>query len=154
MNKLIRTLSVAVLVVIPSALASPAWAETPVVADAPPIVYLTFQHEQSGKCLDGSVGQGVRLNNCNGGRYQQWRVDTKDGTTRLRNRIGGECLDGSVGQGVRLNTCNGSSYQKWVINSDSKAIPHVQSQLCLDGSVGQGVRLNTCNGSSYQKWSH
>ncbi|RVX45200.1 hypothetical protein EDD27_7985 [Nonomuraea polychroma] len=29
-------------------------------------------HVQSGKCLDGSISQGVRLNTCNGSDYQHW----------------------------------------------------------------------------------
>ncbi|MDF5758025.1 hypothetical protein [Spongiactinospora sp. TRM90649] len=32
-----------------------------------------LRHVQSGRCLDGSVSQGIRLNTCNDNGYQAWR---------------------------------------------------------------------------------
>ena len=69
-----------------------------------------IQHVQSGRCLDGSISQGVRLNTCNGGTYQQWSVSGYE----IRHVQSGRCLDGSISQGVRLNTCNGGTYQQWI----------------------------------------
>jgi hypothetical protein len=106
-----------------------------------------IQHVQSGRCLDGSISQGVRLNTCNGGTYQQWSVSGYE----IRHVQSGRCLDGSISQGVRLNTCNGGTYQQWYSPTGLDVV-HVQSGRCLDGSISQGVRLNTCNGGTYQQW--
>ncbi|QCS09554.1 hypothetical protein CRV15_28260 (plasmid) [Streptomyces clavuligerus] len=67
-------------------------------------------HQQSGRCLDGSVSQGIRLNTCNTGAYQSW---TQVGNA-LRHSQSGMCLDGSISAGVRLNTCNQSVHQNWL----------------------------------------
>jgi alpha-galactosidase len=110
------------------------------------------EHVASGLCLDASVSQGVRLNNCNPTDYQQWVIIDQSVTKHVAS---GLCLDGSVSQGVRLNNCNGSDYQRWYTHSGSSPYNLVNraSDLCLDASVSQGVRLNTCKSSSdYQKW--
>jgi Ricin-type beta-trefoil lectin domain len=111
MNKISRTLFAAALAVTPIALASPAQAEAPVAADASAAPVFTFRHMQSGKCLDGSVSQGVRLHDCNGSKFQQWRI--RSDSRAIRQVQGGWCLDGSIGYGVRLNTCNEGPYQRW-----------------------------------------
>ncbi|WP_404870728.1 RICIN domain-containing protein [Kitasatospora griseola] len=115
----------------------------------------TFQtqitHTQSGKCLDASVSQGVRLVTCDGGTYQQWIVSVSPSAT-IKHVQSGKCLDASVSQGVRLVTCDGGTYQQWSTNLPGYTVGHVQSGKCLDGSVSQGVRLVTCDGSNYQGW--
>ncbi|WP_309505530.1 RICIN domain-containing protein [Streptomyces phytophilus] len=63
------------------------------------------------QCLDGSISQGVRLNTCNGGTYQEWSPKSNGD---IVHRQSGKCLDGSISQGVRLNTCNGGSFQWWL----------------------------------------
>jgi len=105
-------------------------------------------HVQSGRCLDGSISQGVRLNTCNGGTFQEWNINGFE----FRHLQSGRCLDGSVSQGVRLDTCNGSTFQQWGTTTGSDVV-HVQSGRCLDGSISQGVRLNTCNGGTFQQWT-
>jgi hypothetical protein len=105
-------------------------------------------HVQSGRCLDGSISQGVRLNTCNGSAFQQW--NTPAGSELLHEQSG-RCLDGSISQGVRLNGCNGGTFQRWD-NTAGLNLVHAQSRRCLDGSISQGVRLNTCNGGTFQQW--
>ncbi|MFI5846051.1 RICIN domain-containing protein [Catenuloplanes sp. NPDC051500] len=68
-------------------------------------------HVQSGLCLDASASQGVRLNGCNGGAYQQWYSTTGWDVVHVRT---GLCLDASVSQGAVLETCNGGTYQQWL----------------------------------------
>lgn len=111
-------------------------------------VELVNQH--SGLCLDGSVSLGVRLNTCNGGRYQLWYSTT--GWDWKNSAYSNECLDGSISVGVRLNTCNGGAYQKWGTTNGYDLRDMAYSSECLDGSVSQGVRLNGCNGGDYQSW--
>ncbi|MEU6982262.1 RICIN domain-containing protein [Streptomyces sp. NPDC046324] len=123
------------------ATASPAQAAAKVAASSDVV------HSQSGKCLDGSLSQGVRLVTCDGGAYQRW---TYSGDS-LVHAQSGRCLDASVSQGVRLIVCDGGSYQKWDTNIDGE-LRHRQSGRCLDGSVSQGVRILACNGTSYQWW--
>jgi pyocin large subunit-like protein len=137
---------IATMAVVPTqaAMANQSAADTPATTQA---LFYTIRHVQSGRCLDGSVSQGVRLNTCNNSTYQQWGRTTNI----FRHVRSGRCLDGSVSQGVRLNTCNNSTYQQWRFPGTA-TIGHVQSGRCLDGSVSQGVRLNTCNNSAYQEW--
>ncbi|KOU81270.1 hypothetical protein ADK94_27180 [Streptomyces sp. XY593] len=102
----------------------------------------------SGKCLDGSLSQGVRLITCNGTSYQSWSYNGYS----LVHAASGMCLDGSLSQGVRLVACNGSGYQNWSWDTYDY-VTHEGTQKCLDGSLSQGVRLNACNETAYQRWS-
>ncbi|MGW1765014.1 RICIN domain-containing protein [Streptomyces sp. NPDC002073] len=111
----------------------------------------TITHSQSGKCLDGSISQGVRLVACDGGAYQQWIVSVSQ-TATIKHVQSGKCLDGSTSQGIRLITCDGGTYQQWNTNLPGYVVKHVQSGKCLDGSVSQGIRLITCSNSNYQAW--
>ncbi|MCX5589150.1 RICIN domain-containing protein [Streptomyces erythrochromogenes] len=111
----------------------------------------TITHSQSGKCLDGSLSQGVRLVTCDSGAYQQWIVSVSSAAT-IKHVQSGKCLDGSASQGIRLVTCDGGAYQQWTTNLSGYVVKHVQSGRCLDGSVSQGVRLITCSGANYQAW--
>jgi len=79
-------------------------------ADGDTAILSVVRHVQSGRCLDGSVSNGVRLLACNGGAYQEWGTRTGNDMVHIRS---GRCLDASVSNGVRLHTCNGSTYQKW-----------------------------------------
>jgi hypothetical protein len=117
-------------------------------AEAPVAAAFFIHHVQSGRCLDGSISQGVRLITCNGSTYQQWYTTTGWNYVHVQS---GRCLDGSISQGVRLNSCNGSTYQQWG-STNGLDFVHVQSGRCLDGSISQGVRVNSCNGSAYQQW--
>ncbi|GAA2084876.1 hypothetical protein GCM10009759_04250 [Kitasatospora saccharophila] len=125
------------------------------ISQATPAAATTYEgsivHVQSGKCLDGSVSQGVRLVTCDGSLYQEWVVDFS-GAGAIKHVQSGKCLDGSVSQGVRLVTCDSGSFQQWNPKV-AYAIKHVQSGKCLDGSVSQGVRLVTCDGGSFQQWT-
>jgi hypothetical protein len=106
------------------------------------------------RCLDGSISEGVRLNECNKSLYQQWAVLTSGSYQSLHHIGTGECLDGSISIGVRLRPCNGSEYQQWEqrTGSSSYAFLNVATGMCLDGSISEGVRLKTCNNTEYQRW--
>lgn len=123
-------------------------AAMPAAAASDASVLSTVRHVQSGRCLDGSVSNGVRLNACNGGAYQEWGTSGGD----IVHLQSGLCLDGSVSGGVVLKACNGGAYQNWTISGNQ--IKHGQSGLCLDGSVTSGVVLKACNGGTYQKWTN
>jgi hypothetical protein len=154
-RNIIRTSAIASVVLAaslafaPSATAAPSGQSSAAAAVTGPI-----KHVQSGKYLDGSVSQGVRLNDYNGGTYQQWTLSEYGSGTRFRHVQSGKCLDGSVSQGVRLNDCNSGTYQQWTLSPSGSGfrVKHVQSGKCLDGSVSQGVRLNDCNSGTYQQW--
>lgn len=106
-------------------------------------------------CLDGSISQGVRLNACNQGEYQEWTLrDSTSGSYVLYHAATQKCLDGSISNGVRLNTCNGGEYQDWEVRdgSNGDALLSVATRTCLDGSVSKGVRLKRCNNTEYQRW--
>ncbi|WFE27703.1 ricin-type beta-trefoil lectin domain protein [Solwaraspora sp. WMMD791] len=111
-------------------------------------VFVPKIHSQSGRCLDYSASQGLRLNTCNGSTYQGWGI-----TLELQHEQTRRCLDYSVSQGLRVITCNGSVYQRWDRGSTNSPVRHVQSGRCLDGSISQGVRVMDCNGSLYQAWT-
>lgn len=108
------------------------------------------------RCLDGSTSQGVRLNTCNGGEYQNWtlRATGANGNWELYHAATQKCLDGSISNGVRLNSCNGSEYQEWELRNGSyaDAFLNIATRKCLDGSISEGVRLKTCNNTEYQRW--
>lgn len=113
-------------------------------------------HPATQRCLDASVHQGVFLNTCNGGSYQDWAAWLVSGTTvTLANGGTKRCLDANIHQGPFLNTCNGGTYQQWdthVVGGTTVYLVNVATQRCLDANIEQGVFLNTCNGSSYQHW--
>jgi Ricin-type beta-trefoil lectin domain len=113
-------------------------------------------HPVTQQCLDANIHQGVFLNTCNSGTYQDWSARTVGGTNvTLVNAGTQRCLDANIHQGVFLNTCNGGSYQEWdtrAIAGTTVALVNVATQRCLDANIQQGVFLNTCNGGSYQHW--
>jgi hypothetical protein len=112
---------------------------------------LTFRHGATGRCLDGSVSQGVTIQPCNGGNYQKW--DNSLGNTLRSRQDLSKCLDASTSQGVSLKPCNGGAYQNWTASADQRDLIHVQSAWCLDASVSQGAKIKPCVGSSYQVWT-
>jgi hypothetical protein len=113
-------------------------------------------HPATGRCLDANVHQGVFLNGCNAGSYQEWTARLVTGTTVTLVNAGTQlCLDANVHQGPFLNTCNGGAYQRWdarVVGGTTVSLVNVATQRCLDANIHQGVFLNTCNGGSYQRW--
>lgn len=112
----------------------------------------------TGRCLDGSISQGVRLMECHPYTWQDWEllpVGPFNQDYRVRHVATGECLDGSISEGVRLRPCNTSDYQRWDWRDGSAgdAYLNLATGMCLDGSISEGVRLMTCNNTEYQRWS-
>jgi hypothetical protein len=114
--------------------------------------YARLWNQQTDRCLDASVGGGVRLNECNYSEYQQWSFISNERIIHLASEL---CLDASTSHGVRIVNCNRSAYQQWFTIPDVPAtsLKNIATGQCLDASISQGLRLRPCNDDSeYQYW--
>lgn len=121
-------------------------------------------HPATGRCLDANVHQGVFLNTCNNGAYQNWSARKVSGTTVTLVSGGTQrCLDANSPDAVVLDTCNGGREQEWETQLVSVAtvgsakvatvsLVNVATSRCLDANIHQGVFLNACNTLGYQRW--
>jgi hypothetical protein len=113
-------------------------------------------HAETLRCLDANNHQGVFLNACNHGSYQDWTPRlVRARTVTLVSGGTRSCLDANIHQGPFLNTCNGGAYQEWdtrSISGTTVSLVNVATQRCLDANIQQGVFLNTCNGGRSQRW--
>src|SRR5438874_3933890 len=80
----------------------------------------TLTDLSTGKCLDDSLGYGLRTNTCNGLDYQNFILtETVDGFLIydvIQNVHTGSCVDDSLAYGLRGNYCNGLNYQQFFFN--------------------------------------
>lgn len=117
----------------------------------------TLTNSATRHCLDANIHQGVFLNSCNGGSYQDWTPQRVSGTTvKLYSGSTKKCLDGNKHQGVFLNTCtSGDTYQEWTastISGTTVSLKSVATKLCLNGTSAETTSLGTCNGSHNEDW--
>lgn len=119
----------------------------------------------TGRCLEDTLADGLRAEQCSDADSQLWTPDSeKPGL--FKNESTGRCLDDSVADGLRTLECYGESYtggyQHW---SADTLIPYYKvaelrngnTGRCIDDSFEFGLRPRPCSHGRYmrgfQAWS-
>ncbi|KDN87417.1 RICIN domain-containing protein [Kitasatospora cheerisanensis] len=113
-------------------------------------------NQNTGRCIDDSLGYGLRAFGCNGLDYQQFTAHKwGDGTWELKNRNTQRCIDDSAGAGLRAFGCNALNYQSWFEHKWDDGTRELKNQntgRCIEDSAGSGLRAQGCNALDRQSW--
>ncbi|MFD4401112.1 RICIN domain-containing protein [Kitasatospora sp. NPDC058478] len=112
----------------------------------------------TGRCVDDSLGAGLRPFDCNGLNYQDWRYTKVAGISyTIRNVNTGRCISESGGN-VFSTGCDGGFSQQWQAYScfengvKGRCWQNLNSARCLDDSFDFNLRSFDCNNLVWQKF--
>ncbi|WP_162907091.1 ricin-type beta-trefoil lectin domain protein [Allorhizocola rhizosphaerae] len=119
-----------------------------------------------GRCMevswaDTAAGTPVRLWDCHGAEWQQWRYTLQPGAYQLTlsSPHSGRCLQPSgtsAGAVLQIADCTSSNLQKWRFTPEG-ALSNVATGLCADiqnwgVAAGSPIQLYTCTATFNQIW--
>jgi hypothetical protein len=129
-----------------------------------------WRNYRTGRCLDSNDAGHVYTLGCNGGNYQNWRVEYFTSLDcepaygecypiyRIRNAQTRRCLDSDFNRSLYTSPCQDPNlWQKWEVdawtdgqNRQVIQIKDVRTSWCLDANVPEGRPY--ASGNCYRGW--
>jgi hypothetical protein len=123
-------------------------------------LYVRYQDDNTGLCLDGNYAGSSYTNPCYGGgdTFQDWAYEiTQYNAVTLGSQQTGRCLDSNYAGNVYTSLCDGNdTFQNWSFGSQGTGftIQNYQTGLCLDSNANENDYTDPCNwNNSYQNWT-